>query len=92
MANRKYSPERIINRLREIGLAIAQGNTVEESCRRAAISPQTYYRWRSRYGGMNVSEARECRRLQKENARLEKVVADQALDIQILKEAASGNY
>ena len=92
MAKRKYSPEQIINRLRAIELAIAQGDTVGQSCRRAEINPQTYYRWRSRFGGMNVSEAREYRRLQKENVRLKKAVADQALDNQILKEAASGNF
>ena len=92
MAKRKYSPERIINKLRAIELTIAQGDTVEESCRKAQINPQTYYRWRTRYGGMTIAEARENKRLREENTRLKKVVADQALDIQILKEAASGNY
>jgi transposase-like protein len=92
MAKRKYSPEQIINKLRAVELDIAQGNTVEESCRKAAINPQTYYRWRSRYGGMNVNEAKEYKRLQKENTRLKKVVADLTLDNQILKEAASKNF
>ena len=92
MAKRKFSPEQIINKLRAIELSVAQGETVAESCRQAAINVQTYYRWRSRFGGMNVSEAKEYRRLQKENTRLKKVVADQALDIQILKEAASKNF
>ena len=64
------------------------GDTVEESCRKAAINVQTYYRWRSRYGGMTIAEAKEAKRLREENTRLKKVVADQALDIQILKGGA----
>ena len=84
MAKRKFSPEQIINKLRAVEVSIAQGDTVGESCRKAAINPQTYYRWRSRYGGMNVSEVKEYKRLRQENTRLKRVVADQALDIQIL--------
>ena len=92
MAKRKYSPEQIINKLRAIELSIAQDDTVAESCRKAGVNVQTYYRWRNRYGGMTIAEARENKRLREENSRLKKVVADQALDIQILKEAASGNW
>ena len=92
MAKRKYSPEQIINKLRAIELSIAQDDTVAESCRKSGVNVQTYYRWRNRYGGMTIAEARENKRLREENSRLKKVVADQALDIQILKEAASGNW
>ncbi len=92
MAKRKYSPEQIINKLRAIELTIAQGDTVAESCRKAAINVQTYYRWRSRYGGMTIAEAKENKRLREENTRLKRAVADLTLDNQILKEAASGNY
>ncbi len=92
MAKRKYSPEQIINKLRAIELSIAQGDTVEESCRKAAINVQTYYRWRSRYGGMTIAEAKENKRLREENKRLKHAVADLTLDNQVLKEAASGNF
>ena len=92
MAKRKYSPEQIINKLRAIELGVAQGDTVEESCRKAAINVQTYYRWRSRYGGMTIAEAKENKRLREENKRLKHAVADLTLDNQVLKEAASGNF
>ena len=70
MAKRKYLPEQIINKLREIELTIAQSVTVAESCRKAAINPQTYRRWRSRYGGMTIAEANENKRLREENTHL----------------------
>ena len=82
----------IINKLRAIELSIAQGDTVEQSCRKAAINVQTYYRWRSRYGGMTLAEAKENKRLREENKRLKHAVADLTLDNQILKETASGNF
>ena len=72
------------HKLRAIELSVAQGDTVAESCRKAAINVQTYYRWRSRYGGMTIAEAKENKRLREENTRLKKVVADQALDNQVL--------
>ena len=92
MAKRKYSPEQIINKLRAIELTVAQGDSVAESCRKAAVNVQTYYRWRSRYGGMTLAEAKENKRLREENKRLKHAVADLTLDNQILKEAASGNF
>ena len=92
MAKRKYSPEQIINKLRAIELGVAQGDTVKQSCRKAAINVQTYYRWRSRYGGMTIAEAKENKRLREENKRLKHAVADLTLDNQVLKEAASGNF
>ncbi len=92
MAKRKYSPEQIIHKLRSIELVVAQGKTVFEACREVGINPQTYYRWRSRYGGMTISEAKENKRLREENTRLKQAVADLTLDVQILKEAASGNW
>ena len=67
--------------------SIGKGKTVPEVCREIEVSQQTYYRWRQKYGGMSPEMIKELRELQKENARLKKVVADQALDNQILKEA-----
>ena len=78
-----YRP--LANKLRAIELGVAQGDTVEQSCRiEAAINVQTYYRWRSRYGGMTLAEAKENKRLREENKRLKHAVADLTLDNQIL--------
>ena len=70
----------------------SKGKKVPEVCKRLGIAQQTYYRWRQKYGGMAPEMAKELKALQKENTRLKKLVADQALDNAILKEAAKGNY
>ena len=84
---RRYTPEQIITKLREAEVLQSQGMSVEEAARTLEIAPQTYYRWRQKYGGMSPDMIKQLRGLQKENARLRRVVADQALDITILKEA-----
>jgi len=73
------------------GEAVA-GVSIREICKQLAITDQTYYRWRKEYGGLKVDQAKRLKELERENARLKKVVADQVLDIAILKEAASGNF
>ena len=73
--------------MRQADVLIGKDKTVPEVCREIEVSQQTYYRWRQKYGGMSPEMIKELRELQKENARLKKVVADQALDNQILKEA-----
>jgi putative transposase len=70
---------------------LANGATVAQAAKKIGVTDHTYYRWRSEYGGMRVDQAKRLKELEKENARLKKLVADQALDIAILKEAASGN-
>jgi len=92
MAKKNYTVEQIIVKLREVELFCGQGKTVSEAVRQADISEQTYYRWRREYGGMHTSDARRMKELEKENARLKKLVADQALDIAILKDANSKNF
>ena len=92
MAKRRYKPEEILRLLREIEIHQAQGLTVAESCKKASITEQTYYRWRKEYGGLDLSQLRRLKDLEKENARLKKIVADQAIDNLILKEAAEGNF
>jgi putative transposase len=92
MPRKRFTPEQIITKLREAEVELARGQTTPEVCRKLAISEQTYYRWRKEYGGLGVDQARRLKQLERENARLKKVVADQALDIAILKEAASGNF
>ena len=92
MGKRGYTPEQIINKLREAELLINQGNPVGVVTRKIGVSDYTYYRWRREYGGMRVEQARRLKELEQENARLKKVVADFALDNAILKEAARGNF
>jgi transposase-like protein len=92
MARKRYSAEQIINHLRQAEILFSQGKTVREASRQIGITEQTYYRWRKEYGGMDVSQARRLKDLEKENQQLKKLVADQALDIQILKEANRGNF
>lgn len=91
MARKAFKPEQIINKPREAEVLISQGNTIGEAGRKIGVTEQTYYRWRREYGGMGVEQARRLRELEKENARLKRLVADLSLDIVILKEAARGN-
>lgn len=92
MASKRHTPEQIINKLRQAEVEIANGATIAQVCKKIGVTDQTYYRWRNEYGGMRVDQAKRLKVLEKENAQLKKLVADQALDISILKEAASGNY
>jgi putative transposase len=89
---KRHSAEQIVGKLRQADVELGKGLKVPEVCRALGISEQTYYRWRQKYGGMAPEMARELKALEKENARLKKLVADQALDIQILKEAARPNW
>ena len=88
---KRHSGPQVVAKLRQADVLIGQGKSVPEVCREIEVSEQTYYRWRQRYGGMSPDMIKQFRTLQKENGRLKKVVADQALDIAILKEAAEGN-
>ena len=91
MPKRNYTPEQIINSLREAEVLISKGNTAAEAARHLDISEQTYYKWRKEYGGMRINQAKRLKELEKENLRLKKIVADQALDNAILKDVAQGN-
>ena len=88
---KRYSGPQIVAKLREADVLIGQGKTVPEVCREIEISQQTYYRWRQKYGGMSPEMIKELKGLQKENTRLRRVIADQALDMAILKEVNSKN-
>ena len=88
---KKHSGPQIVAKLRQADVLIGQGRSVPEMCREIEVSEQTYYRWRQKYGGMSPDMIKQLRALQKENGRLKKVVAEQALDNAILKEAAEGN-
>jgi transposase-like protein len=90
MGKRKtYSAEQIIMKLREADVLIGQGKTVRELCRTLEVSEQTYYRWRNEYGGLDATQARKLKELEKENVRLKHLVADLSLDNAILKEVLS---
>jgi putative transposase len=92
MGRKGYTPEQIINKLREAEVLISQGATAGEASRKIGVTEQTYYRWRKEYGGMRVEQAKRLKEVEKENARLKKLVADISLDNAILKEAARGNF
>ena len=92
MPKKRYSSEQIIAKLREAEVELARGQKTGAVCRKLGISEQTYYRWRREYGGLRVDQAKRLKQLERENTRLKKVVADQALDISILKEVSEGNF
>jgi transposase-like protein len=88
---KRYTETQIVAKLRQADVLIGKGITVPEVCREIEISQQTYYRWRQKYGGMSPEMVKELKELQKENTRLKKIVADQAVDISILKEVAKNS-
>lgn len=92
MKRKRHTPEQIIRKLREAEMQLAGGATIADVSRRLEVSETTFHRWRAQYGGMKSNEAKRLRELEKENKRLKKIVADQAVDISILREAAEGNF
>jgi len=92
MVKKGHTPEQIINKLREVEVLLSQGTSIGEASRKIGVTEQTYYRWRKEYGGMRVEQAKKLKELEKENARLKKLVADLSLDNVILKEVAEGNF
>jgi len=91
MPKKRFSAEQIVILLRQIEVLISQGKSAPIACRDAGISQQSYYRWRKEYGGLELAQARRLKDLEKENARLKRLVADLSLDKQVLKDIASGN-
>jgi len=87
-----HRPEEIINKLREAEVGLARGMTVPEVSKKLGETEQTYCRWRKEYGGLGRDQARRLKELERENARLKKLVAELSLDNAILKEAAQGNF
>jgi len=92
MSRTRYTAEQIIAKLREAEVEVSRGQSVGQACRKIGVTEQTYYRWRKVYGGLRLDQAKRLKDLERENSRLKRVVADQALDIAILKEASSGNF
>ena len=92
MPGKRHGPEQILRKLREVEVALARGETVARAVRQIAVTEQAYYRWRNEYGGLSIDQARKLKKLELENARLRRAVADLTLDKLILKEAAEGNF
>jgi len=92
MKKKKHTPEQIINKLREADVELAKGTTIEQVCKKIEVSEQTFYRWRNQFGGMKADDMKRLKELERENQRLKKIVADQALDLSILKEVAKGKF
>ena len=92
MQAKRFTPEEIVKKVREGEALIGQGQKIDEVCRKLQITEVTWYRWRHKYGGMKTPEMQRLRELERENVRLKKLVANMALDQEILKEALKGKY
>ena len=92
MKQKHHSVDQIVSKLRKADVDLGKGKKVPEVCKELEVTEQTYYRWRQKYGGMQPVMVKQLKSLEKENSRLKKLVADQALDMEILKEAAKGNW
>ena len=91
MPRKRHSAEQIVTKLRQIDVLVAQGRTIGQACKEAEITEQSYYRWRNEYGGLEIEQAKRLKELERENARLKRLVADLSLEKQILKDVAEGN-
>jgi putative transposase len=91
MVRKSFTPEQVINKLREAEVLLSQGATLALVLKKIGVSDATYYRWRKEFGGMRIEQAKRLKELELENSRLKKLVADLSLDKAILVEAARGN-
>lgn len=87
----KTSADQVVLKLRQIEVQTAQGKSLALACKEAEISEQSYYRWRKEYGGLQIDQARKMKDLERENARLRRLVADLSLEKQVLADVAAGN-
>ena len=92
MSTKRYKPEQVVNILRQIEVEIANGKTAPQACRDAQITVQTYYRWRKEFGGLKLGQAKRLKELEKENARLKRLVAELSVEKQVLRDVAQGNF
>jgi transposase-like protein len=92
MPMKRYKPEQIVTLLRQVEVEIANGKTTPQACNEAEITQQTYYRWRKEFGGLKLDQAKRMKELERENAKLKRLVAELSLEKQILKDVASGNF
>jgi transposase-like protein len=92
MPIKRYKAEQIVAVLRQTEVEIANGKTTPQACKEAEITIQTYYRWRKEYGGLKLDQAKRLKELERENAKLKRVVAELSLEKQVLKDIAEGNF
>ena len=92
MGRQRFTVETIVRKLREAEVDLSRGQSVAQVVKKLGVCEQTYYRWRKEYGGLRLDQAKRLKELETENNRLKRLVAERALDISILKEAASGNF
>ena len=92
MPRKRYQAEEIIPKLREAEVLLSPGKSVSEACRQIGVTDNTYYRWRKEYGGIRTDQAKRLKDLEKENARLKRLLADAELDKATLREAVWGNF
>jgi putative transposase len=92
MPMRRYKAEQIVTLLRQVEVEVANGKTTPQACKAAEITAQTYYRWRKEFGGLKVDQAKRLKELERENAKLKRLVAELSLEKQILKDVAEGNF
>lgn len=89
---KKYQPEQVVNLLRQIEVAVANGKSTPLACKEAGVTEQSYYRWRKEYGGLQVDQARRLKELEQENGKLKRLVSELSLEKLVLKDIASGNF
>ena len=92
MKGRRHTPEQVVRKLREADRLLAAGSALPEVAKQLEISEPTYHRWRAQYGGMQADDARRLRELERQNARLKRLLADKALEVDALREVAKGNW
>jgi putative transposase len=92
MPMKKYKREQIVTLLRQVEVELANGKTTPQACKEAEITPHTYYRWRKEFGGLKLDQAKRLKELERENAKLKRLVAELSLEKQILKDVAEGNF
>ena len=91
MARKRHTPAEVIGKRRAVEVGLAKGQSAQAACRKLSVTEQAYCRWRKEYGDLRLDPAKRLKELERENARLKRVVADQALDLAILRAAAAGN-
>ena len=92
MPKKRYKPEEIVAKLRQVDVLVSQGQNIADAIRQIGVSEVTYYRWRQEYGGLKTEQLKRLKELEQENSRLRRAVSDLTLDKLILQEAARGNF
>jgi transposase-like protein len=92
MPKKRYTPEEIVAKLRQVDVLVSQGDNIADAMRQIGVSEVTYYRWRQEYGGLKTEQVKRLKELEQENARLRRAISDLTLDKLILQEAARGNF